>query len=350
MGSFTAPSGSERAKWTTCTSGCYENAAYGDLMVPQGSRRANAAQKSNEANPGGSQSVHPTLPDIGHQAHRRQSGGSNTTTPAPDSGGQDSSAGGVTTVYYSNGIVKAVESGETSGRWNLFIETTNALIAWGVSSGGLETVTWQQNNSLLAGPRFLIGCDSVNDADGDGIPNYLDRDSDNDNILDANETDSDSDGDGIPNFLDEDSDGDGLLDIVEGQADFDGDATPNYLDLDSDGDGLSDQLEGSGDPDNDGLPNFLDLDSDGDLLTDQVHVFHEQTNRLLSAAALCLEVHMYTCKCARRVPKLYAFIVGAGCSSFCRHTQLHRLRLDDATGGAGLCSISWRSESCGRGW
>ena len=45
-----------------------------------------------------------------------------------------------------------------------------------------------------------------------------------------------ADGDGVPNYLDLDSDGDGIPDSVEGQKDSDGDGIPNYLDLDSDGD------------------------------------------------------------------------------------------------------------------
>jgi hypothetical protein len=40
-----------------------------------------------------------------------------------------------------------------------------------------------------------------------------------------------------------DSDADGVLDIDEGQGDADGDGVPNYLDLDSDGDGVPDSVE-----------------------------------------------------------------------------------------------------------
>jgi hypothetical protein len=46
------------------------------------------------------------------------------------------------------------------------------------------------------------------DADGDGIPNYYDKDVDGDGI--PNELDDDIDGDGIPNELDNDMDGDGI--------------------------------------------------------------------------------------------------------------------------------------------
>ncbi|MFM7020300.1 MAG: Ig-like domain-containing protein [Aquirufa sp.] len=152
------------------------------------------------------------------------------------------------------------------------------------------------------------------DPDGDGIPNYLDLDSDGDGILDNVEAtadyrpfeDSNGDGvcdkagttsdqnfngipdqlepayggrpleipdtdkDGIPDFLDLDSDGDGIVDSLEGRGDMDADQHPNYRDGDSDGDGLSDAVEKAGDPDGDGIPNFLDLDSDGDGIPDQV--------------------------------------------------------------------------------
>ena len=104
----------------------------------------------------------------------------------------------------------------------------------------------------------------MGDADGDGIPDYLDPDSDNDGIPDASEGRRDSDKDGLPNFIDKDSDNDGIPDLVEGAEDFDRDGKPNYIDTDSDNDGIKDSDEGLDDPDNDGNPNYLDIDSDGD--------------------------------------------------------------------------------------
>lgn len=65
------------------------------------------------------------------------------------------------------------------------------------------------------------------DSDGDGIPDYLDQDDDNDNVKTINEiynSDNsndptvnplDTDGDGIPDYLDPDDDGDGILTILE---------------------------------------------------------------------------------------------------------------------------------------
>jgi len=77
------------------------------------------------------------------------------------------------------------------------------------------------------------------DSDNDLTPNYLDTDSDNDNIPDVTEsqmsnacTDEpvDTDNDGTPNYLDSDSDNDGVADIAEGIDDCDNDGTVNYID------------------------------------------------------------------------------------------------------------------------
>ena len=108
------------------------------------------------------------------------------------------------------------------------------------------------------------------DSDGDGIPNYLDTDSDNDGIADSDEGNIDSDNDTIPNYLDTDSDNDGISDINEGSVDSDLDGTPDYLDtsIDEDNDGIPDIIEGTADVDGDGIPNFLDTDSDNDGILD----------------------------------------------------------------------------------
>ena len=125
-----------------------------------------------------------------------------------------------------------------------------------------------------------------NDADADGIADYLDTDSDEDGIPDAVEAGADpsnpssSDGDALADFRDTDSDNDGLLDALEAGADptdpsdSDNDGTADYLELDSDNDGIADALEAGGDfndpsdTDSDGLADFRDLDSDNDGITD----------------------------------------------------------------------------------
>jgi len=122
------------------------------------------------------------------------------------------------------------------------------------------------------GDGIMDSEDGNTDPDYDGLPNCLDADSDNDGIPDMDEGVWDADYDGIPNYCDTDSDGDGIPDADEGTDDTDGDWIPNYLDLDSDGDGIPDADEGAGDPDADGLPNYLDLDSDGDNVLDRVEV------------------------------------------------------------------------------
>ena len=129
------------------------------------------------------------------------------------------------------------------------------------------------------------------DTDGDGIDDYVDPDSDDDGISDLAEgrtSRNDSDNDGIDDTFDVDQtggsdlDGDGVDDAIVPD-DFDNDGVPNFLDLDSDSDGLLDVNEGGlTDVNEDGIvddgaitdtppntdgtdgPDFIDLDSDGD--------------------------------------------------------------------------------------
>lgn len=111
------------------------------------------------------------------------------------------------------------------------------------------------------------------DQDRDGIINELDLDSDNDGVADVVESYGvDADGDGkIDNFVD--ANGDGLSDNAAatnavnglGAPDFDGDGIPNYLDLDSDNDGIPDIVEvGGADSNNDGMvDSFTDTNFNG---------------------------------------------------------------------------------------
>lgn len=134
--------------------------------------------------------------------------------------------------------------------------------------------------------------------DPDGVPDYLDTDSDNDGILDTREgnvTGTDTDSDGIDDALDvnltggPDANGDGIDDSYA-FPDTDGDGVPDFRDLDSDDDGLFDVTEGgradadvdglldAGQPagssvtdtDGDTVPDFRDLDSDADGTNDVV--------------------------------------------------------------------------------
>ena len=137
--------------------------------------------------------------------------------------------------------------------------------------------------------------------DGSDDPDYLDLDSDNDNVPDSIEA-HDTNHDGMidaseASALGIDTDLDGLDDGYEGidvndgfdvndeindpsndLPDTDGTEDVDYRDTDDDGDGVStldEDLDGSGDPfnddsDNDGQPNYLDIDDDDDgILTSE---------------------------------------------------------------------------------
>ena len=101
------------------------------------------------------------------------------------------------------------------------------------------------------------------DTDGDGIPNRLDRDADNDGEFDATEAGAiDSDGNGALDPM-QDSDQDGLPDNVD--VDF-------TSGTDVDGDGIDDRFDVSflseEDSDGDGIIDSADPDANGDGLAD----------------------------------------------------------------------------------
>ncbi|WP_176956178.1 T9SS type A sorting domain-containing protein [Catalinimonas alkaloidigena] len=144
----------------------------------------------------------------------------------------------------------------------------------------------------------------LTNSDSDGLPDFLDVDSDNDGIADLYEGRANMDGSGGRNYRDTDADGDGLYDLAEAggtdadnngvvdtftdlnnngladeweslmggttlePSDSDGDGQVNFLDLDSDNDGIPDGTEGATDLDGDGIANFIDLDSDNDGIWD----------------------------------------------------------------------------------
>lgn len=106
----------------------------------------------------------------------------------------------------------------------------------------------------------------VPDTDGDGVPDFIDVDSDGDGMSDLYEAGGvDLNNDGRLDVI-VDANGDGMADSVDvsrggtrlPRNDRDGDGRPDYLDSDSDNDGISDRDEGTGDADRDGIPDYLD--------------------------------------------------------------------------------------------
>jgi len=221
---------------------------------------------------------------------------------------------------------------------SLDLDSDNDGIPDIIEAGGLDPnqdgfVPVDINGYLILDPAPVDGWDQsvgagFTDHDQDGIPDWIDLDSDNDGIYDIREsggTDNnfdgrvdiasfpmpdfgwqtgsrlpnptDSDNDTIPNYIDLDSDNDGIPDIIEerslatfslgridsiidnledgaddlymksGFEDQDQDGQfPNFLDLDSDNDGIADLVEGGGiDPDTNG---FVPVNPDSTLASD----------------------------------------------------------------------------------
>ncbi|WP_460558809.1 T9SS type A sorting domain-containing protein [Ferruginibacter profundus] len=103
------------------------------------------------------------------------------------------------------------------------------------------------------------------DSDNDGIPDTVESygvDTDGDGIID-NYTDTDADG--FSQNVDANATGVAGSSNGLGAQDFDGDGIPNYLDLDSDNDGIPDVVEASGtDTNNNGkVDGFVDANFDG---------------------------------------------------------------------------------------
>lgn len=126
----------------------------------------------------------------------------------------------------------------------------NNLVFFGftASTGG------ERNDQRI---RFTDLCDIplFVDDDGDGVPNYLDLDSDNDGIFDVIEGGDgafDTNNDGVINssdtgYSDTNNDGqdDDSVDLIE-NPDTNSDNNPDFIDNDSDGDGCFDAIEGAG--------------------------------------------------------------------------------------------------------
>lgn len=156
------------------------------------------------------------------------------------------------------------EAGETIQESRLLSEGEPEGVAWWVgvdmSGDGVIDVVDNLGVNTDSSGRIGDGLFDALDSDGDGIPNFFDTDSDNDGVLDIDEsglTDpevtapADKDADGLPDYIDTDSDGDGVPDnqdncrveINPDQANLDGDTLGDACDDDIDGDGVANDIE-----------------------------------------------------------------------------------------------------------
>jgi len=147
----------------------------------------------------------------------------------------------------------------------------------GIIGDGIPTVNPNGQGMSDGASNPLNPTSDPVDSDSDGTPDYLDLDSDNDDLLDVTEAefdDPDNDGiigEGIPIV---NSNGQGMSDgTISDPLDFDEDGIPDFQDLDSDNDGINDvdecpNGETCPDTDGDGMPDWHDLDSDDDGLMD----------------------------------------------------------------------------------
>ena len=144
-----------------------------------------------------------------------------------------------------------------------------------------DNIDLDDDNDGIPDTEESGGLDATGDADNDGTPNYADPDfcTANGGTINSNGVCDlfDNDGDGIINQFDLDSDNDGIPDIIEaggGALDTDGDGIIDDL-TDANNNGLADVAEGGGalpvpNTDGDGVPDFLDLDSDNDGIADVI--------------------------------------------------------------------------------
>ncbi|MDF0716841.1 PA14 domain-containing protein [Muricauda sp. 334s03] len=140
-------------------------------------------------------------------------------------------------------------------------------VTFTVSGSGLQyikVIAWNVGARVYgASYPGSLDCSTI-DTDGDGIPNYQDLDSDGDGIPDNVEAQSST---GYTSPSGNDSDNDGLDNNYEtagiAYVDTDGDGTPDFLDTDSDNDGTNDTTEAAltlsgSDSDGDGLDDNMD--------------------------------------------------------------------------------------------
>jgi hypothetical protein len=179
--------------------------------------------------------------------------------------------------YFSNRDLTSTAYANWTGKVEILNSTKTTVLASGNAVSFIKTLSdeiWYlsaaNNISLPAGSYFFrtylgdyghadnITICSSRDNDGDGIPNYLDSDSDNDGIYDVVESGNaaaiaaDANNDGVISNAESPSGANGIPLVAESGTEggvvpppinTDGTDNPNYLDLDSDNDGCSDANE-----------------------------------------------------------------------------------------------------------
>ena len=166
------------------------------------------------------------------------------------------------------------------------------------ATGGIDALDTDDDGDSIS----TLVENGVPNPDSDGTPPKASRCFSATDGWDFDQTCSNNIGDGIPAYLDTDSDGDGFSDFDESneaESDYDEDTFPNYVDCndcdgggaDADGDGISNENEGflgtnkdSPDSDGDGVPdnqepieppagsgqNWEAFDTDGDGIVDAI--------------------------------------------------------------------------------
>ena len=243
--------------------GINKQPAAGDITAPR------------QLNPGKDTTVN--VPNLNVSDEQTQNGLTVTITVLPTNG----------TLYYSGEAVTAGESIENFDNSLLILDPNDGEITVTFNYTTTDQAGVVSEEAMVTMPFSEVHIDT----DGDGIPNNLDLDDDNDGILDTVENSTalnggDTDGDGIPDSLDLDSDGDGILDLEESNPDFktvdkDGNGVLDST-KDEDKDGVMDTADADDnnptsngsvtpvDTDKDGKPDFQDVDSDNDGLSDLV--------------------------------------------------------------------------------
>ena len=162
-----------------------------------------------------------------------------------------------------DGIPTALEMSQGSNHRSLDSDGDGALdgdewINWLRDSPDVDCLNRPGDCDDVDGGSSGSGLDDPWDRDADGLINPIDDDDDGDTLQSVFEgqghfeCQTTAPGDGIPNFLDYDSDDDGILDADEANGDADGDTLPDRLDCEDDG--------CQGDSDLDGIPNCVETD------------------------------------------------------------------------------------------